>query len=175
MQSPSAPWVLFLAPPLGTLCSVQWLPESDQLSTEGDTETKGGAEPAFPFDWWDSGLIILKWVGCPIPQLGTMLIHWMWSLQVLSPFCWVFLLMFSLLGSGHLLGPWHLGLSSTYTQISIPTATQLFSNSWPSVLLPHILPYLNCPPFPSLFSLTPRSLSPSTSQRLFSSHYWVGL
>jgi hypothetical protein len=28
LQSPSAPLVLSLAPPLGTLCSVQWLTES---------------------------------------------------------------------------------------------------------------------------------------------------
>jgi hypothetical protein len=31
LQTPSAPWVLFLAPPLGTLCSVQWLAESIHL------------------------------------------------------------------------------------------------------------------------------------------------
>jgi hypothetical protein len=28
LPKPSAPWVLSLAPPLGTLCSVQWLAES---------------------------------------------------------------------------------------------------------------------------------------------------
>jgi hypothetical protein len=28
LQAPSGPWVLSLAPPLGTLCSVQWLAES---------------------------------------------------------------------------------------------------------------------------------------------------
>jgi hypothetical protein len=31
LQSPSAPWFLFLAPPLETLCSVQWLVESIHL------------------------------------------------------------------------------------------------------------------------------------------------
>jgi hypothetical protein len=31
LQTPSAPWVLSLAPPLGTLCSVQWLAESIHL------------------------------------------------------------------------------------------------------------------------------------------------
>jgi hypothetical protein len=25
LQTPSAPWVLFLAPSLGTLCSVEWM------------------------------------------------------------------------------------------------------------------------------------------------------
>jgi hypothetical protein len=28
--------------------------------------------------------------GCPIPQLGAVPIYWRWSLQVLSPLCWVF-------------------------------------------------------------------------------------
>jgi hypothetical protein len=31
LQAPSAPSVLFLAPALGTLCSVQWLAESIHL------------------------------------------------------------------------------------------------------------------------------------------------
>ena len=31
LQVPSAPSVLFLAPPLGTLCSVQWKTESNHL------------------------------------------------------------------------------------------------------------------------------------------------
>jgi hypothetical protein len=31
LQTPSAPWVLSLAPPSGTLCSVQWLAESIHL------------------------------------------------------------------------------------------------------------------------------------------------
>jgi hypothetical protein len=31
LQTPSAPLVLSLAPPLGTLCSVQWLAESIHL------------------------------------------------------------------------------------------------------------------------------------------------
>ena len=51
--------------------------------------------PAFPLDRRDSGLKFLKWVGGPIPQLGAMPIHWIWSLQVLSPLCWVFRLMSS--------------------------------------------------------------------------------
>jgi hypothetical protein len=31
LQTPSAPWLLSLAPPLGTLCSAQWLAESIHL------------------------------------------------------------------------------------------------------------------------------------------------
>ena len=46
--------------------------------------------PEFPLDRNNSGLKILMWVGGPIPQLGAMSIYWRWSLQVLSPCCWVF-------------------------------------------------------------------------------------
>ena len=42
--------------------------------------------------------------------------HWIWSLQVQSPLCWVFQLMSSHLGPGELLLSWHLGLSSGYSQ-----------------------------------------------------------
>jgi hypothetical protein len=31
--------------------------------------------PAFPFDGWNSGLIFLKWVVDPIPELGARIIH----------------------------------------------------------------------------------------------------
>jgi len=84
--------------------------------------------PIFSFDRSSSGLIFLRWVGGPIPQLGAMPIHWIWSLQVLSPLCWVFRLMSSLLGPGNLLGPWHLGLSSGFPQFPTPHCyTPLFS------------------------------------------------
>jgi hypothetical protein len=76
--------------------------------------------PAFPFDRSDSGLLFLRWVGGPIPQLEAKPTHWIWSLQVLSPLCWVFQLMSSLLNPGNLLGPWHLGLSSGYPQSPLP-------------------------------------------------------
>jgi hypothetical protein len=59
--------------------------------------------PAFPFDRKNSGLIFLRWVGGPIPQQGAMPIHWIWSLQVLFPLCWVFWLKSSLLGPGNLI------------------------------------------------------------------------
>jgi hypothetical protein len=45
---------------------------------------------AFPLDRNDSGLKFLRWVGSPIPQLGAMPVYWRWSLQILSPLCWVF-------------------------------------------------------------------------------------
>jgi hypothetical protein len=74
----------------------------------------------FPFNSRNSGLIFLRWVGNPIPQLGALPMHWIWSLQVLYPLCWVFQLTSSLLGLGNLLGPWNLGLSSGYPQILLP-------------------------------------------------------
>jgi hypothetical protein len=35
--------------------------------------------PVFPLDRSISGLKTLRWVGGPIPQLGTMPIYWRWS------------------------------------------------------------------------------------------------
>jgi hypothetical protein len=75
--------------------------------------------PVFPLDRSNSGLKFLRWVGGPIPQLEAMPIHWIWSLQVLSPLCWVFQLMSSSLGPGSLLLSWHLGLSGGYPQFLI--------------------------------------------------------
>jgi hypothetical protein len=54
----------------------------------------------------------LRWVGGPIPQPEAMPNLWIWSLQVLSPLCWVFQPMSSTLGPGRLLLSWHLGLSN---------------------------------------------------------------
>jgi hypothetical protein len=71
---------------------------------------------AFPSDRRNNGLIFLRWVVGPIPQLGAMPIHWVWSPQVLMPLCWGFWLMSSQLSVGSFLDPWHLGLSSGYPQ-----------------------------------------------------------
>ena len=76
--------------------------------------------PVFPLDRSNSGLKFLRWVGGPIPQLGAMPNLWIWSLQVLSPLCWVFQLMSSLLGPGRLLLSWHLGLSGCYPPVPHP-------------------------------------------------------
>jgi hypothetical protein len=124
---------------------------------------------SFPFDRSNSELIFLRGVGGSIPQQKTVTIHWIWSLQVFSPLYWVFWLMSFLLGPGKLLGPWHLRLSSGYSYFLLPKCyiTYTLSNSWPSVLLPH----LKCPRFPSLSSLPLIFLSPSTSWRLFSSPF----
>jgi hypothetical protein len=45
-------------------------------------------------------------VGGPIPQLGSMSIPWIWSLQVLSHRCWAFQVMSFPLGPGSLSHPW---------------------------------------------------------------------
>ena len=115
--------------------------------------------PEFFFTGRISGLIFLRWVGGLIFQLGSMSIHWAWSLQVLSPLCWVFHLMSPLLGPGNLLGSWHLGLSSGYTQVPL---SHCYSSPFKFLILcayPHLLLYLNCPPFlSSLLSLSDPSL-----------------
>jgi hypothetical protein len=45
----------------------------------------------------------LRWVGGPIPQPEAVPMQWIWSLQILSPICWLFQLMSSPLGPGNLL------------------------------------------------------------------------
>ena len=57
---------------------------------------------AFTFARRNSGLIFLRWVGGPIPQLGAMPIHWIWSLQVLFPPSW------SILAKALPVGSWEL-------------------------------------------------------------------
>lgn len=65
--------------------------------------------PVFPLYRNISGLKILWCVGGSIPQQGPVSIYWRWSVQVVSPRCWVFLLMSSPLGLGSLSLPWSLG------------------------------------------------------------------
>jgi hypothetical protein len=67
----------------------------------------------YPLDRRNSELILLRRAGGPIPQLGAVFNHWIWSLQVLWSLCWVFRLMSSPLGPGKLLHPWHLEPSYT--------------------------------------------------------------
>ena len=101
--------------------------------------------PVFPLDRSNSGLKFWRWVGGPIPQLGAMPNLWIWSLQVLSPLCWVFQLMSSLLGPGSLLLSWHLGLSSGYPSSPSPTATYFYSFSLfyePPLLISLPIPFL---------------------------------
>jgi hypothetical protein len=90
----------------------------------------------------------ILWRDGPIPQPGAMPNLWIWSLQVLSPLCWVFQLISSPLGPGSLLLFWHLGLADGYPSSASPIATHLFSISWPSVHLARLLPHLILPPTP---------------------------
>jgi hypothetical protein len=76
--------------------------------------------PCIYFDRRNSELIFLRHMCGPIPQLGAMTNLWIWSLQVLSPLCWVFQLMSSLLGPGSFLLSWHLGPSGGFSQFPIP-------------------------------------------------------
>jgi hypothetical protein len=115
---------------------------------------------AFPLDRDNSGLKIFRWVGGPIPTLGDISIYWRWSLQVLSPCCWVFWLldiMSSPTGTGSLLNSWHLGLSSGSPSSLFPTATYFYSFSWHSGLLSCLFLYLILLPPP--FSLSNTDLS----------------
>ena len=109
----------------------------------------------FPIEKINYELKILRCGSCPIPPIGAMTINCIWSLWVLFPFCWEFQLISSLLGPENFLLAWHLGHSSGYLQVPFPTAIQLCSISWPSVLLTissHTWPYFpfSSPPFLSL-------------------------
>jgi hypothetical protein len=75
--------------------------------------------PILPLDRSNSGLKNLRRVSGSIPQAGAVLNLSIWSLQVLSPLCWVFQLMSSLLGTGSLLLSWHLKNSGGYLQFPI--------------------------------------------------------
>ena len=77
--------------------------------------------PVFPLDGNNSGLKFLRWVGGPIPQAEP--VYWRWSLQVLSPHCWVFRLISSSLGPRSLLDPWCLRLSSGFPHPHSPSPT----------------------------------------------------
>lgn len=73
-------------------------------------------------------------------------------IKVLFSLCCVFSLMSSLLGPGKLLGPWHLGLSSGYTQFSIPYC---YIPPFKFLTLCIFLPF---PPLSELVSLFPSPL-----------------
>jgi hypothetical protein len=110
--------------------------------------------PVFPLDRSNSGLKFLRWVGGRIPQLEAVSNLWIWSLQVLSPLCWVIQLMSSLLGPGHLFLSWHLGLSGGNPQFPIPHYyTLLFNFLSLCTSLPQVSPSLPDPaPFEPLLS-----------------------
>ena len=102
--------------------------------------------PVFPLDRDNSRSKSLRCVGGSIPPLRAMPSYWRWSLQVLSPHCWVFQLMSLPFCPGSFLHPWHLGLSSRYASSPSHTATYFYSSSWPSGLVLS-LPLYTLPPF----------------------------
>ena len=93
-----------------------WIPRWGSLWMAISSVSDPFFVPAFPLERNHSGLKILRWVDGPFLQLWSLTMHWMWSLQVQNPLCWVFQLMSSHLGPGELLLSWHLGLSSGYSQ-----------------------------------------------------------
>ena len=113
----------------------------------------------------------------PHPSERRLLIHWMWSLHILSPPCCVFRLMSSFLGPRNLLGPWHLRLYSGYPHIQTPFQitdplyfSSISSNIWtntPFYLL-HLSPFQNL-----LFLYFSRFFSSHISIELYHPH--IGL
>ena len=95
---------------------MRWIPRWGSLWMAISSVSDPFFVPAFPLERNHSGLKILRWVGGPFLQLWSLPMHWIWSLQVQNPLCWVFQLMSSHLGPGELLLSWHLGLSSGYSQ-----------------------------------------------------------
>lgn len=125
---------------------IRWIPRWHHLSMAFPSASSPLFVPAFLFDRSNSELIFLRWMGGLIPQPGAVSIHWIWYIQVLSPLCWIFQLMKSLLCPGNLLGPWHLGLSSGYPQFSLPYCYIPPFKLWPSILF-HLLQHLILPFF----------------------------
>ena len=113
----------------GWCLKMGWIPRWGSLWMAISSVSDPFFVPAFPLERNHSGLKILRWVGGPFLQLWSLPMHWIWSLQVQSPLCWVFQLMSSHLGPGELLLSWHLGLSSGYSQfLATPrSATHLHS------------------------------------------------
>jgi hypothetical protein len=85
-----------------------WIPMWGSLWTAFSSDSALLFAPAFPFDRSNSGLIFFRWVDGLIPEPGAMPLDWIWSLQVLSPLCWVLWLMSSLsvLGTSWVTGIW---------------------------------------------------------------------
>jgi hypothetical protein len=79
--------------------------------------------PVFPLDRNISVLKILRCMGGSILQMKALPIYWRWSLQVVSPLCWVFQLKSSQMTPRSLLLPRRLGLSSSYTSSLSPSDT----------------------------------------------------
>jgi hypothetical protein len=133
-----------------------WIPRWDSLWMAFPSASAPQFVSAFPLNRSNSGLKFLRWVCGPIPQLGAVSNHWVWPLQVLSPLCWVFKLMSTLLSPGILLLPWQLGLSSGYP-ISPSLIAHIHSISCHSLFVPHP----KSPPTPNLAHFSLPLLSPS--------------
>ena len=98
---------------------IGWIPRCGSLWMAFPSVSALLFVPSFPLDRNNFGLIFLRWMNGPILQLEAVPNLCIQSLQVLSPFGWIFQLMSSLLCPGSLLLSWHLGLSSGYP-IRIP-------------------------------------------------------
>ena len=117
--------------------------------------------PAFPLDGDNSGLKIFRWVSGSILPLGVMSIYWRWSLQVLSPCCWVFWLMSSQLcpGTSCILGIWDFLVVPQVAQN--PLTLMSIHSPGPLDFSPVSFYTCSCSPFPSSSPL-PRRFLPSS-------------
>lgn len=102
--------------------------------------------PAFALYINISWLKNLRWVDGPIPQLGAMSIYESWSLQVLSPRCWVSWLISSTLGPGSFFDPWDLGHSTSH---SIAHPCHIFLFIFKALWTSHQSLLMTIPPMPS--------------------------
>lgn len=97
--------------------------------------------PVFTLHRSNSGFKIWRGVGGPITHLGALPNLYIWSLQVLFPFFWVFYIILSPLGPGRLLLNWYLVFSVDYSQFPI-------LHCYRPLTIPISLIYLTLPPFP---------------------------
>ena len=83
--------LLGISSSVGVLClHMRWIPKWRGHWVAFSSFSVPYFVPVFPLGRNNSGLKFWRWMDGPIPQLGAMPNLWIRSLQVLSPFCWVF-------------------------------------------------------------------------------------
>jgi hypothetical protein len=107
-------------------------------------------------------------MGGLIPQLWATSNHWIWSLKVLSPLCWVFqLLFFFSPGASCFSGIWDYLVASPSSQS--PTATHLCSISWSVVHHSSLIQHLILSTFFHI-ALLPHSQAPHSYEYFVLTH-----
>jgi hypothetical protein len=122
--------------------------------------------PAFPLNRKNSGLKFLRWVSGPTPQLGQCLSNGGGLYRLYLPFVGYFSYCHLLwvLGASCFPGIWDFLVATP----SFPSLhCYIFLFNFPILCISLLFPYQILPPFPSSFSLPPRSFPPSTSHNYF--------